>query len=295
MMHSTIFGGLQYVDFETSMNLAAYPQLLQQDQTSQRLGIPGVQVLNFFKSLYERHNFLKIKPQHESRIPKIIHQIWIGDAVPQKFKQFQESWLKLHPDWEYRLWTSHDLPLFAWHNADLLSKSRNPGEISDIMRYEILYTYGGVYIDFDFECLQALDELNRLYDFYIGIQPLDCELVQLGIGLIGSVAGHPILKAAIENLHAAWHEAANQGNAPAKTGPLYFTKIFLNTAGNAEYCDVALPAHYFYPLACTQEELLYDMWIEQGAFGVHHWAKSWLLPSFRKKKFQELKVQDLPE
>jgi mannosyltransferase OCH1-like enzyme len=175
-----------------------------------------------------------------------------------------------------------------WYNADLIAQSRNPGEISDIMRYEILYHFGGVYIDFDFECLQSLDELNSLYDFYVGIQPLDSEFLQLGIGLIGSVVHHPILRAAIDHMRPAWADPKNAGNAPAKTGPIYFTKIFFMMADSFGMRDIALPAHYFHPLTCNQEDFQYEQWLADGAFGVHHWAKSWLLPQFRKSEFRQL-------
>lgn len=40
---------------------------------------------NFFKNLYEKNNFLKVEPQASPKIPKIIHQIWIGNRqIPPK-------------------------------------------------------------------------------------------------------------------------------------------------------------------------------------------------------------------
>src|SRR3972149_8047931 len=194
-----------YVDFDTSMRIDVYDQYVDQPRIKKLFGVDGKELLAFFKDLYDRNSPLRIQPQEQPKIPKIIHQIWIGDKVPEEFKQFQESWRTFHPDWEYRLWTQKDLPELQLQNGDLIAQSRNPGEISDMMRYEILYRYGGVYVDMDCECLQSLDMLHHTYDFYIGIQPLDSELVQLGMGIIGSMPGHPLLQYCIDGVKEPWY------------------------------------------------------------------------------------------
>lgn len=40
--------------------------------------------------------------------------------------------------------------------------AKNYGEKSDILRYEILFVYGGVYADVDVECLQPFDALAEV-------------------------------------------------------------------------------------------------------------------------------------
>jgi len=277
---------LEYVDFDRSMRAEEFQHVIASEQAATRMGIPGIELMNFFEDLYARNNFLMIMPTTRPKIPKIIHQIWIGQKVPEKFKALQQTWKDHHPDWEYRFWTQHDIETFGFKNIDLLKASRNPGEISDMMRYEILHRFGGVYIDFDFECLQPLDELNYLYDFYIGIQPLDGGLVQLGIGLIGSIPGHPILKHAIEHMAENWDE--HEGNAPLRTGPVFFTRSFFARAGKGGTMDIALPTHYLYPLGCKEFECKRDEWLQEGSFGIHHWASSWLRPSFRREAFRDL-------
>ncbi|MCK5633032.1 hypothetical protein KAH94_04735 [bacterium] len=283
-----IKSNLVYVDFDESMQTKKYAKILQSHTTEKEVGISSFVLLRFFRELYEKNSFLKLVPSSLPKIPKIIHQIWIGDKVPEKFMVFQKEWIKKHPDWEYMFWTQDDIADFGFYNYELIKESRNPGEISDIMRYEILNKYGGVYIDFDFECLQPLDELNCLYDLYVGVQPLDCGFLQLGIGLIGSIPGHPILQHAIKNMKKSWNLPENKKNPPKRTGPIYFTRSFYSQAGVCGTIDVALPVHYLYPLGCKEFDLYYDMWEKQGVFGVHHWASSWLLPKFRRKQFRNL-------
>ena len=77
---------------------------------------------------------------------------------------------------------------------------KNIGARADILRMEILYREGGLYIDTDFECLQPeiFDIFNRCYDFYSGITPLDGQAYLIANGLIASIPGHPILRAYIK-------------------------------------------------------------------------------------------------
>jgi mannosyltransferase OCH1-like enzyme len=278
-----------YLPFDEAMVVTRYAQVIAADQHISHFGVTGKVLFDFFYDLYERNSFIQIPLDSHVHIPKIIHQIWIGSTVPEQFKKFQKSWQFNHPDWDYHLWTQEDIAMLHLQNADLIAKSHNPGEISDIMRYEILYRFGGVFLDMDFECLNPLDELHYRYDFYIGIQPLDSGLVQLGIGIIGSIPGHPLLKRVIEELRANYHNPLLHNNAPARTGPLFFTKLFFMYASSTpELRDIALPAWYCYPLGCTDELPMSEAWQQAGVFGIHHWAKSWLLPAFRKKEFQEL-------
>lgn len=38
-------------------------------------------------------------------IPKIIHQTYANDTIPKVWRTAQESCVKLHEDYEYKLWT----------------------------------------------------------------------------------------------------------------------------------------------------------------------------------------------
>lgn len=250
------------VDFDESMQSSNYQALLQK---------PHNQLLmHFFHGLYKR--VLNRPIYSEPRIPKIIHQIWLGSAFPEQYKAYQESWIKFHPDWEFKLWTEEDVENFVWANRDLFENALNYGEKSDIWRYEILEQFGGLYIDVDMECLKAIDDLHDSFDFYIGIQPLDTTCVQLGIGIFGSIPHHPLLKACIEELRNNTHET----QIIIKTGPLFFTKIFLKHAGKFGLHDIALPASYFYPCGYAQKGTVNNLWVKPESFAVHHWAGSWL-------------------
>lgn len=260
------------VDFDDSM------QTQQFKETADKYW--GPDLLKFFRELYQKTNFVNIKPSREIKIEKIIHQIWLGSPFPDKYKKFQESWITNHPDWQYKLWTDKEVKDIVLENRELYNKARNYGEKSDILRYEILYKFGGLYIDTDFECLKPLDILHYYYDFYIGIQPLDTSIVQLGIGLIGAKAGHPILKEAINAL-----KTSTSVQIVSKTGPIFFTKLFWHNILKFPGINTALPASYFYPCGYNQKASDRVVWIKPESFAVHHWEGSWLSPdAFEKSK-----------
>jgi len=170
----------------------------------------------------------------------------------------------------------------------LYDATDNYGVKSDIARYEIIYRYGGVYVDLDFECLSSLDIFHHTYDFYTALQPLDTFFVQLGSALFGAKPGHQILLYCIETIKDSWHEKG----ATKKTGPIHFTKAFYAAAGKVGNCDIAFPASYFYPLGSQERKIDKNAWRENGAFAVHWWAKSWMPKDYRSRLFKEIDNDD---
>jgi mannosyltransferase OCH1-like enzyme len=87
-------------------------------------------------------------------IPKIIHQIWIGpNKCPDMWiDTFRIDYIKKNPEYEYILWNEDNInPLFQdfpiYRIIYDLEYTYN-GK-SDLLRYLILYNYGGIYLDSD--------------------------------------------------------------------------------------------------------------------------------------------------
>lgn len=272
-----------YHSFDELMSLREYPRVLL--QTQHILGFDGMSFLMLGKRLYDQYNPSVLPPQQELKIPKIIHQIWIGSPVPPVFEKYMNSWKKMHAGrgWKYILWTDETVKnLFPLHNQKFYDESESMGVKSDLLKWEIVYRYGGVYADMDFECLKPLDLLHYTYDFYTGFQPFDAFFVQLGAALFAAYPGHPLLKHCIETIKDDWHEKG----APKKSGPVHFSKSFIAMAGKNASKDISFPAFYFYPLGSTERDLHREEWVKQGAYAVHHWAKSWMPVDCRRTEFR---------
>ena len=83
-------------------------------------------------------------------IPKIIHQIWLGDQS-QRPINLMKTWEDMNPGWVYKLWTDDNLPKLICQEQ--FDKMKGLHGKADILRYELLYKYGGFYIDADSECV----------------------------------------------------------------------------------------------------------------------------------------------
>jgi mannosyltransferase OCH1-like enzyme len=269
--------------------------------------------MTFFKDLYNRNPLNKVEVSEHAHIPKIIHHIWMGSPMREQDKPCYTSWHTHHPEWTFIFWTDNpsnydkgdilvhsfqeienllvenkDTPLrivvditkLQFDNRAFFDESINYGERGDILDYEIVHRFGGVYVDCDFECYKPLDVFHHAYDFYTGVQPLDTNRVQLGAALFGAIPHHPILTSCVENIK-------NYRHIPqiiVKTGPIYFTREFYKNAGRTGLKDIALPSSYFYPCGYEQRTQQKEVWCKNESFAVHHWAGSWLEPAGFVKK-----------
>lgn len=98
-------------------------------------------------------------------IPKIIHQTWKDKEVPERWQEAHRSCLDLHPDYTHYLWTDAEAREFIVHHHPwfLHTYDRYPFVIqrADVIRYFVLYKYGGSYIDLDVGCRRRLDDLRN--------------------------------------------------------------------------------------------------------------------------------------
>ncbi len=156
--------------------------------------IPRVKRAELFKQLYLKNNLKKVVPAKDRIIPPIIHQIWLGPKSFEKFERMRQTWLQHHPGWIYKLWIDEDVKKLKLVNQDLFDRSTNYGEKSDILRYELLYLFGGVYVDMDAESIRPLDILNHCYEFYCCMWDLEGNIINHAIA---ATQAHPILRETI--------------------------------------------------------------------------------------------------
>ncbi|KAH3756155.1 glycosyl transferase [Pelomyxa schiedti] len=102
----------------------------------------------------------------ERIVPKIIHQINIKKAasdpeIPTRFLEYTYAWRRLNPDFIYLLWDNNTLEEMVhrvYPEMYVLYLSIDTPVIrADAARLMVLYAYGGVYADLDYELLLPLD------------------------------------------------------------------------------------------------------------------------------------------
>lgn len=219
-------------------------------------------------------------------IPKIIHLIWLGSPFPERYEEWSKTW-KAMDGWEYRLWTDKDVEELELVNRELFDASKNYGEKSDILRYEILYQFGGLYVDTDFACFNPdyFEAFHHSLNFYIGFIPIEYVLFRMGNSIIGSAPQHPFLLQLITDLKENYHK--NKGAIVMETtGTAFFTKTMEDylSKGKENQLSVSIfPASFFYPF--THNEIITEVqrWhnpikdddVSPETCAIHFWDGSW--------------------
>ena len=175
----------------------------------------------------------RLASKNRETVPKIIHQIWIGDKELPVSTAAWEDHARKH-GYDYRLWREADLESEGVTDnavfANMLSQRDYPGAV-DVARYIILERLGGIYLDCDF--YPARDDIS-FHDLLplIGLSAFAEEVprktgrgsVLLANSFIAAPPGHPVFT----RMLAAFPEIlAAMPKAPAwwATGPLIFTVV----------------------------------------------------------------------
>ena len=116
----------------------------------------------------------KLNNNYNMSIPKIIHQIWIGNKEPPQWciDSWKINYLQKFPEWKYKLWTETEIEKLQMKNQKIYDLEPTLRGKSDIARYEILFKEGGIFLDADSYWIpnSNLSDLILDKDFFVGIQ-----------------------------------------------------------------------------------------------------------------------------
>ena len=200
------------------------------------------------------------KKRHSS-IPHKIHQIWVGpNSIPEKYIEYMRKIKELHPDYEYRLWTNEDITPDNFSTYEYINKTNVYAQKADIMRYEILYKHGGIYLDMDMKLLKNLDPL--LTKSLIVCNEDDNINTYMTNAFIASSQYNENLKRLVEGVKDVnFALSVNEG-----TGPYYLRKHI-----NIDDDVNILPTNTIYPLHVDNKISN----ITDNSYAIHEWDKNW--------------------
>lgn len=106
-------------------------------------------------------------------IPKIIHYIWIGNnKKPYIVNKCIETWKLYFPDYEIREWNETNYDVYKNKYISEAYKEKRWAFVSDFIRFDVLYKYGGIYLDTDVEVLKRFpDEILNNINAFTGKEP----------------------------------------------------------------------------------------------------------------------------
>lgn len=226
---------------------------------------------------------------------KIIHQIY--DKAPTGlYRKWSDSVRSNLPGWDYILWDDKSIMefLLKYHPTmiDLYQSYIYDIQRWDAIRYMIIYSMGGVYVDMDVEFYMNSDHLlqgpctlfNEYMDFdkyneYYDYFPATCPLITNSIFYADK--NNPFIKSIIRNLK---HEQINQVkyNHPGtkvmmSTGPGVLSKYYYRL--NRVYNIVKRSNIYFESVSKSQRKDILNgsLSLEVRPHGMHWNIGSWII------------------
>jgi mannosyltransferase OCH1-like enzyme len=203
-------------------------------------------------------------------IPRIIHQIWLGDNPrPLEWMDTVKQFADKH-GFTYKLWTEKEADkdlewdafpglrrIYGGFRKELAGKA-------DIIRLLALYQYGGIYIDADTVMMKpakfaefiddnrgavffAWEHIHRSHTKKLGDFGKELRGARrlIANGVIGAVEHHPFIEALIKGVRANAEREKDEA-AWRKVGPLYVTRMYHKLKG--KYPEIKIyPMRYFYP------------------------------------------------
>jgi mannosyltransferase OCH1-like enzyme len=205
-------------------------------------------------------------------IPKLIHRAWFGPReMPNEYVQYGERWKELNPDWQVIEWGYDNRPplinesLFVncgneWTPIAGAAKTTSIIQVAqaDLLGYELLYRYGGLYVNTDMEPLRPIPDEFTQMDVLLANEIDDWLLSN---AWMMSAPEQPLIRAVIDAIPD--NIAKETRSIDWQTGPKLLTRI-----KEEQYPDTpVLPARYCNPWTDTP-------WGEPhpDSLCAHHWG-----------------------
>lgn len=230
----------------------------------------------------------------EFKIPKIIHQIYEDPAGPPDYlKEVAKSWKEVNPKWEYRFWNKKEMDDFLEMHFPEFIPTYKAYQFNvqrwDAIRYLILYKYGGLYVDMDYECIEPMDILLSGSACCMGMEPTispvryDKNLI-VGNAFMASVPEHRYFKLMIEDMMKTGNKELSSHTASQiieTTGPFLTTRVYEKYDNKEEI--TLLSADLVAPLTGEEVKKMLNgketpeitQKVER-AFAIHYFLGSWL-------------------
>jgi len=206
----------------------------------------------------------------KAMIPKILHYIWLGGRPkPESVLKCLESWKKFCPDYEIVEWNESNFVRGRHPLVDLAIDSHNWAYAADIIRVVVLYEYGGIYVDTDFEFFANPDQMLN-YDCFMCYE----SKYWVGTAILGSAAKHPVFEKLVRRYDLEHHIGfySNPFSVHAVSAILrFFYKRKMDGRFSVQDNIALLSSDYFYPISY----ITFKENRTANTLGVHHYAGSW--------------------
>lgn len=213
-----------------------------------------------------------------SQIPKIIHYCWFGQKPYSKIQKLCiSSWQAKLPDYEFKLWNEDNVDMSHPFIAHAY-KHKKWAFVSDYVRLQKLFEYGGIYLDTDMYVTRSLNPF--LEDgCFLGAE--DSTLVNAAI--IGSNKHNAYIKTCLE-----YYETKDLSEKHLNLAiPRVLTRALIGKDGFYElFTEIKIinqvavyPPAYFYPMPYDINKAFdkrFKRYKKEETYAIHLWDGSWV-------------------
>lgn len=212
-------------------------------------------------------------------IPKIIHYCWLGgNPLPEIAVKCIETWKKCCPDYEIREWNESNYDFTKQPYIKGALEAKKWGFVPDYARLDIIYQYGGIYLDTDVEVLKSFDELLGLKGF-AGMEAVG--RVNLGQGFGAEPFNDTIKK--MRDRYEKESFCNDEEYLSQHASPFYQTEVLVGLGMVSEDKEQVVGDMHIFPTDyfCPKNIDTGILNITRNTFSIHHFDGSWANPITR--------------
>ena len=147
-----------------------YVDIYNQLQKEDKLRNVGCYIWPFIAPQYPSDVFLPEKirqmEKNKQQIPKVLHYFWFGRTeFPELEQKCLDTWSEKCPDYEIIRWDESNYDISKNKYMKQAYEAKKWGFVPDYARLDVVYRYGGIYLDTDVEVVKCFDSLLNLSAF----------------------------------------------------------------------------------------------------------------------------------
>lgn len=223
-------------------------------------------------------------------IPKIIHYCWFGGKeIPEEAKRCIDSWAEYLPDYRVMIWSEDTYDLSVNQYVQEAYAAEKYAFVTDYVRLDVLFRFGGIYMDTDVEVVKPLDKYLE-HKAFSGFE----NVVNIPTGIIGSEKGNKII-GELQKDYENRPFVLTDGSYDLTTNVEIITNYFLKRGLRQDNSFQVIDGFAFYPniVFCPYKHEYGTKYIADTST-YHHKYGSWIPPErrveFGRTKNGELKV-----
>ena len=220
-----------------------------------------------------------------NHIPKIIHYFWFGGIPkPDSVEYCIKSWKQFCPDYQIIEWNESNYQMDKCEYIKQACHEKKWAFVSDYARLDVIYEYGGIYLDTDVEIVKNIDFLLE-NEVFFGFEKAN-ENIAINTGQGFGAMPHSNVVKSLRDFYDGLSFYNSDGTLNLQPSPYYTTKCLLEFGlelnnKNQKIENIQIyNSNYF----CPKNYITNIINITNETVSIHHFTTSWLSSKEKKKR-----------